>query len=88
VSWDDAVWVVEPVDVAALLPAPSRWRRYDHEDFTCWEFDGERWLIHVCDWEPVGDLAEVPDRTHDGGLEPSLRWATATPVRASRGASE
>jgi hypothetical protein len=30
------VWVVEPVDVAALLPVPSRWRRYDHEDFTCW----------------------------------------------------
>jgi hypothetical protein len=33
--WDDAVWVVEPVDVAVLLPVPSRWRRYDHEDFTC-----------------------------------------------------
>jgi hypothetical protein len=61
VSWSDAVWVAEPVDVAALLPVPSRWRRNNHEDFT-WQFDGERWLINVCDWEPVDDLAEVPDR--------------------------
>jgi hypothetical protein len=52
VSWDDAVWVVQPVDVAALLPVPSRWRRYDHQDFTCWQLDGERWLISVCDPEP------------------------------------
>jgi hypothetical protein len=62
VSWNDAIWLTEPVDVGALLPVPSRWRRYDHPDFTCWNFDGERWLINVCDWEPVGDLAEVPDR--------------------------
>jgi hypothetical protein len=48
-SWDDAVWVVDPVDVAALLPVPSRWQRYDHQDFTCWQFDGERWNIDVCD---------------------------------------
>jgi Transposase DDE domain group 1 len=54
--------VVEPVDVAALLPVPSCWQRYDHEDFTCWQFDGERWLINVCDREPIEDLAEVPDR--------------------------
>jgi hypothetical protein len=53
--------VVEPVDVAALLPVPSRWQRYDHQDFTCWQVDGERWLINVCDLEPV-DLAEVPER--------------------------
>jgi hypothetical protein len=28
-SWDDAVWVVEPVDVAALLPVPGRWQRWN-----------------------------------------------------------
>jgi hypothetical protein len=55
-SWDDAVWVAEPVDVAALLPVPCRWQRYDHEDFTCWQFDGERWLIEVCDREPITPL--------------------------------
>jgi hypothetical protein len=60
-SWDDAVWVVEPVDVATLLPVPSRWQRYDHQDFTCGQFDGERWLVNVCDAEPI-NLAGVPDR--------------------------
>jgi hypothetical protein len=64
VSWDDAVWVVQPVDVAALLPVPSRWQRYDHQDFTCWQLDGERWLISVCDPEPINP-AEVPWRVRE-----------------------
>jgi hypothetical protein len=85
VSWDDAVWLVEPVDVAALLPVPSRWRRYDIEDFTCWQFDGERWVIDVCDWEPVGDLAEVPDRVRQ--LLPEVRYKISIgmePINPSR----
>jgi hypothetical protein len=71
VSWDDAVWTVEPVHVATLLPAPSRWQRYDHQDFTCWQFDGERWLISVCDPEPI-DPAEIPDRVRQ--LLPGVRY--------------
>jgi hypothetical protein len=87
VSWDDAVWLVEPVDVATRLPVPSRWRRWDHEDFTCWEFDGERWLIHVCDWQPVEDLAEVPDRVRQ--LLPKVSYLISIgmePINPSRAA--
>ena len=86
-SWDDAVWVVEPVDVAGLLPVPSRWRRYDHEDGTCWTFNGERWLIHVCDWEPIQDLAEVPDRVRQ--LLPGVGYLISIgmePINPSRAA--
>lgn len=70
-SWDDTVWLVEPVEVAALLPVPSRWRRYHHQEFTCWQFDGERWLINVCDPEPINP-AEVPDRVQQ--LLPGVRY--------------
>ena len=63
-SWDDAVWVVQPIDIAALLPVPSRWQPDDHQDFTCWQLDGERWLISVCDPEPINP-AEVPGRVRE-----------------------
>jgi hypothetical protein len=64
VSWDDAVWVVQPIDIAALLPVPSRWQRYDHQDLTCWQLDGERWFISVCDPDPINP-AEVPERVRE-----------------------
>ena len=83
-SWDDAVWVVQPVDVAALLPVPSRWQRYDHQDVTCWQFDGERWLIDVCDLEPI-DPAEVPERVRQ--LLPGVRYLISIglePINPSR----
>jgi hypothetical protein len=55
------------------------------EDFTCWQFDGERWLINVCNWEPVDDLAEVPDR---GSTTPArgghLISIGLEPINASR----
>ena len=83
-SWDDAVWLSEPVAVALLLPVPSRWQRYDHQDFTCWQFDGERWLINVCDPEPI-DPAEVPDRVRQ--LLPEVRYLISIglePINPSR----
>ena len=83
-SWDDAVWVVQPVDVAALLPVPSRWQGYDHQDVTCWQFDGERWLIDVCDLEPI-DPAEVPERVRQ--LLPGVRYLSSIglePINPSR----
>ena len=79
-SWDDAVWVVQPVDVAALLPVPSRWQRYDHQDFTCWQFDGDRWLISVCDLEPI-DPAEVSERVRQ--LLPEVRYLISIGLEGS-----
>jgi len=39
-STDTEVWTGELVDVAALLPEPDRWQRFDHHDtdlgdYTC-----------------------------------------------------
>ena len=52
-----------------------------HEDFTCWQFDGERWLINVCDWEPVDDLAEVPDEVRQ--LLPEVGYLIAIGMEGS-----
>ena len=87
-SWDDAVWVVQPIDIAALLPVPSRWQRYDHQDFTCWQLDGERWLISVCDPGP-SNPAEVPERVRErlpgGGLPDQHRPGTDQPITGRMG---
>jgi hypothetical protein len=64
--------MVESVEAAALLlPVPSRSQRYDHQDVSCWQFDGERWLINVCDLEPI-DPAKVPDGFDN--LMPGVRY--------------
>jgi hypothetical protein len=52
------VWTGELVDVAALLPEPDRWQRYDHHDtdlgdYTCWQFDSRHWNVTVCSAEPL-----------------------------------
>ena len=57
-STDTEVWTGELVDIAALLPEPDRWQRYDHHDtvlgdFTCWQFLDPDWNVTVCSPEPL-----------------------------------
>jgi hypothetical protein len=58
-STDIEVWTRTQVGVQALLPVPSRWQPRTGADYVCWWFDGERWLVTVCEPEPV-DPGDIP----------------------------
>jgi hypothetical protein len=57
-STDTEVWTGGLVDVAALLPAPDQWQRYDHHhadlgDFACWQVESRHWNVTACSPEPL-----------------------------------